>query len=140
MRQEQRTHRAVGGCGETSAHRIADSTANSVITCNCELSTESEAFFPAHSPTGQNVETKRISTSSPGDTHQEESLVRASKHVPAYHLVLGKGTRTGLDSDRKAHEQSRSSHRQFVRCAWGECRFVRKRGLLIDNRRGRAKS
>ena len=80
--------------------------------------------------TGHHVKTKCISTSSPRHPHKEESLVRTSKHVPAHHLILGKRTRTGLDSNRKTHEQSRSSHRQFVRCTWGESLLVRKRGCF----------
>jgi len=78
--------------------------------------------------TGHHVETKRISTSGPRHPHKEESLVRATKHVPNHYLVLGERTRTGLDSDRKTHEQSRSSHRQFVRCTRGEFFLIRKRG------------
>lgn len=91
--------------------------------------------------TGQHVETKCISTSSPRHPHKEESLVRATKYVPTYHLVLGKGTRTGPDSNRKTHEQSRSSHRQFVRCTRGEFLFVQNRGRSggMANQYGRGK-
>jgi len=76
------------------------------------------------------VKAKRISTSGPRHPHKEESLVRTSKHVPAHHLILGKRTRTGLDPNRKAHEQSRSSHRQSGRCTWREFPLVRNRACL----------
>ena len=77
----------------------------------------------------RHVETKCISAS-PRHPHKEEPLLRASKHVPTHHLVLGKRTRTGFDSNRKTHEQSRSSNRQLIRCTWGESLLVRKRGLF----------
>jgi hypothetical protein len=56
--------------------------------------------------TRHHVKTKCIPTSGPGHAHKEESLVRASKRDPTRHLVLGKRTRAGLDSDRETHEQS----------------------------------
>ena len=78
--------------------------------------------------TRHHVKTKCIPASGPGHAHKEESLLRASKRDPTRHLVLGKRTRASLDSDRETHEQSRSSHRQFIRCTRSESLLVQKRG------------
>lgn len=53
---------------------------------------------------GHNVKTKCISTSGSRHPHKEESLLRASKRDPTHHFVVGKRTRTGLDSNHKTHQ------------------------------------